>query len=200
MRGMMSTIALLSYNLGILIVLGCGLVFPWRKVALICALFPLSCLFAVLFVTTRMNLTKKKLTKNGASDHMNINHYCRFPNHHHGYCWKIGPKMLKNHFNGYVDGLHRKPFTMNFRNYKTTATHQTHVWHVQSNRLNATIRGQHFGIKSKSSNGSEHWNRWFWSFVCTLCWNFASLPCGNRILFKCSRHSEHRLMQTWQPL
>lgn len=50
MRGMMSTIALMSYNLGILIVLGGGLVLPWRKVAFICALFPLSCLFAVLFV------------------------------------------------------------------------------------------------------------------------------------------------------
>lgn len=50
MRGQLSTIALMSYNLGILIVLGFGLILKWRQVAFICALFPLSCLFAVLFV------------------------------------------------------------------------------------------------------------------------------------------------------
>lgn len=32
-RGVMCTIALMSYNFGILIVLGCGLVLPWRTVA-----------------------------------------------------------------------------------------------------------------------------------------------------------------------
>lgn len=49
-RGMMSTIAVMSYNFGIFIVLGFGLIFSWRKVAMICALFPLSCLVAVMFV------------------------------------------------------------------------------------------------------------------------------------------------------
>lgn len=67
MRGMMSTIALLSYNLGILIVLGCGLVLPWRKVAFICALFPLSCLFAVLFVTKCIQILLK-MDYNEATD------------------------------------------------------------------------------------------------------------------------------------
>lgn len=49
-RGMMSTIAVMSYNFGIFIVLGFGLMLPWRQVAFICALFPFSCLMAVLFV------------------------------------------------------------------------------------------------------------------------------------------------------
>lgn len=51
MRGMMSTIAVMSYNFGIFIVLGFGLMFSWRHVAFICAFFPLSCLVAVLFVS-----------------------------------------------------------------------------------------------------------------------------------------------------
>lgn len=50
MRGMMSTIAVMSYNFGIFIVLGFGLTFSWRQVAWICAMFPFSCLIAVLFV------------------------------------------------------------------------------------------------------------------------------------------------------
>lgn len=81
---------------------------------------------------------------------------CRFPNHRHGSSWKIDQKMLKSRFSGYVDGLHSKPLTMNFPNCKTTAIHRIHAWCVRSNRLNAIIRGQHFGIKWKSWNESEH--------------------------------------------
>lgn len=50
-RGMMSTIAVMSYNFGIFIVLGLGLALSWRQVAWICAIFPFSCLMAVLFVS-----------------------------------------------------------------------------------------------------------------------------------------------------
>lgn len=46
----MSTIAVMSYNFGIFIVLGLGLTLSWRQVACICAIFPFSCLIAVLFV------------------------------------------------------------------------------------------------------------------------------------------------------
>lgn len=50
-RGAMITMALLSHQAGFLVVFGFGMLFSWRKVALICALFPFSCFVTVLFVS-----------------------------------------------------------------------------------------------------------------------------------------------------
>lgn len=51
-RGAMITMALLSHQTGFLVVFGFGMLFSWRQVALICALFPFSCFVTVLFVSS----------------------------------------------------------------------------------------------------------------------------------------------------
>lgn len=50
-RSALSAAGLLSHQTGFLIVFGLGLIFPWRQIAFICALFPLSCFVSVLFVS-----------------------------------------------------------------------------------------------------------------------------------------------------
>lgn len=50
MRGLMMTIAGISYSLGTFIVLALGSIFSWRQVSLLCALTPICCLTAILFV------------------------------------------------------------------------------------------------------------------------------------------------------
>lgn len=154
----MCTIALMSYNFGILIVLGCGLVLPWRTVAFICAVFPLSCLFAVLFVSANQNddceFFFKQVCKVVCLKFKNCS-ICRCQNHRHGCCCVTEPKTLKNHCNGYVDGHQRRRSTKNFLICKIIVVHRPHVWHVQSNRLNVNTRNQHIAISSTISSESE---------------------------------------------
>lgn len=50
-RGALSTAGLFTHQTGFLIVFGLGLVFSWRQIALVCALFPISCFVSVLFVS-----------------------------------------------------------------------------------------------------------------------------------------------------
>lgn len=56
-RGAMITMGLLSHQAGFLVVFGFGIIFSWRQVALICALFPLSCFVTVLFVRTLFGIS-----------------------------------------------------------------------------------------------------------------------------------------------
>lgn len=53
-RGAMITMALLSHQAGFLVVFGFGMIFSWRQVAFICALFPFSCFVTVLFVSVTL--------------------------------------------------------------------------------------------------------------------------------------------------
>lgn len=55
-RGAMITMALLSHQAGFLVVFGFGMLFSWRQVALICALFPFSCFVTVLFVSPLLSM------------------------------------------------------------------------------------------------------------------------------------------------
>lgn len=50
-RGALSTAGLLTHQTGFLVVFGLGLMFSWRQIAFICALFPISCFVSVLFVS-----------------------------------------------------------------------------------------------------------------------------------------------------
>lgn len=49
-RSIMMTFTIIAYNCGIFIILTLGMVFSWRQVSLICALFPFCALIAVVFV------------------------------------------------------------------------------------------------------------------------------------------------------
>lgn len=60
MRGLMMTIAGISYSLGTFIVLAFGSIFSWRIVSLICSLTPICCLTAIFFVCS---IEKKTRTK-----------------------------------------------------------------------------------------------------------------------------------------
>lgn len=81
-RGALSTAGLFTHQTGFLIVFGLGLVFSWRQIALICALFPIFCFVSVLFVSW--------------STWIRFDFFCahfwfsRSPSHRHGCCHKIG--------------------------------------------------------------------------------------------------------------
>lgn len=52
-RGTIITITTMAFNLGIFTVLALGAILPWRRVAFICAIFPICCFIAVLFVSVQ---------------------------------------------------------------------------------------------------------------------------------------------------
>lgn len=52
LRGTMMTISDISFNLGTFIVIALGAIFSWRQVALMCALSPICCIAAILFVNS----------------------------------------------------------------------------------------------------------------------------------------------------
>lgn len=50
LRGRLASLSVMSFNLGILIVMGFGAILSWRQVSFICGLFPICCFCCIYFV------------------------------------------------------------------------------------------------------------------------------------------------------
>lgn len=149
MRGMLMSVAHVSFNTGIFMVFALGAIMPWRQVALICTSFPIMCLIAVFFV--RIIISFNRNLSNFIMKHQ----YFRFQNLHRGYWPKIAQKMQRNHCNGFVDGSPLKPFTTNSQNFKRSTAFQMRASLVPSNRSNVITQNPHFWIKCSSSSERE---------------------------------------------
>lgn len=60
-RSTLASMTVFAYTFGFFIVMGLGAVFSWRQVSLICAVVPVCCLIAVLFVIIFIDSTKEEI-------------------------------------------------------------------------------------------------------------------------------------------
>lgn len=159
LRGTMMSLSDISFSLGTFIVIALGAIFSWRQVSLMCALSPICCIAAILFVISNgIDNFDKKNKERIKLMHLKFifTKWVRFLNRHHGCCQWVEKRMHKNRCNGYAVACRHKQFAMNLRRCKIItiiAIHQMRAPHAQRNPFIASMRNRHFGrISEKSSD------------------------------------------------